>query len=243
MTILTRWADSADPPRVLVLATPAIATAALANWPEWMGLGDFGDAHAQAKVIDAWQPDLVISLCNDGANDGDVPCRTPSRALRFRFPNVLDRGVCFERIVTPYQPLDIDPKTLAQWLRDTCCAVVAGVFLPGMLCVDFADLVAVLTTPRTTTAMVMSLALSRSLADELLPLRTKLEASRIHANSIYVVAIADRDYTTTASEMAATAIQSVFPAAAIAGPAVPSVSADNRPRSSEMTLIVGCHPT
>ncbi|MGB4860100.1 MAG: hypothetical protein WBP11_12350, partial [Dokdonella sp.] len=137
MTILTRWADSADPPRVLVLATSAIAVAALTNWPEWMGLGDFGDAHPQANVIGAWQPDLVISLCHADAHDGDVPCPTPSPALRFRFPKVLDHGVVLERIVTPYQPLDIDPKTLAQWLRDTCCAVVAGVFLPGMLCVDF----------------------------------------------------------------------------------------------------------
>ena len=234
---LRTWSDHADAPRVLVHCPHHLVEEASKGWPAWIALVDCVNFETHVEAIRAWRPDLVVTVVDPGRNENSASRRTRLRHMVWLNFNIFANPAKPLPSPTSWSfPIESVAET-ARTLRESCTTLVGGFFRPGVMCVDYADLRALMATDFIKCAMVTVTPLG-TMAETIARVPAWIGRRGFQSQAVYSAIQASPSFSMQDHDEITAAIESAFPGLRKIGPAVPLTGNNELVQVTQVYLLI-----
>ena len=239
---LRTWSDHSDAPRVLVRCPVCLADEASIGWPAWIGLADCGNFDADIDAIRAWKPDLVVTVTGL-VRDSDVSPRQSSiQQMAWLDFGGFDDPKRPQLSSTPWSYSARETANAARNLRESCTMLVGGFLRPGLMCIDFSDLRALVAHDVVQCAVMTAQLTHGSVATTLEQLAARVARSGFQSQAVYSAIKASLSFSMREHDEITAAIELAFPGMPKIGPAVPFIGDHEHPQLTQFALLIAGTP-
>lgn len=235
---LQEWSDHSGAPRVLVRCAERLAVEASVGWPAWIGLAGCDSLNTHVDAICAWRPDLIVTVVDQSRHDDPLfPGSILTQMVSLDF-GTFDDSAKPQPSPMPWPYSVGETAIAARSLRETSATLVGGFFRPGVMCVDYADLRALLASDVVECVVVTVRLTHKTASTTLAHVSARVVRNGFQPQAVYSAIKASPSFSMQDHDEITAAIESALPDLPTIGPAVPLIGGDALSQATQVSLLI-----